>query len=876
MSNIRKSFNFRYGVQVDEDNFIVNSNGLVGIGTSVPTEFLDVRGNAKVVGLVTANSLFTPNGTVGVLSVTNLTAGGLSAKAGIITATLPYPLGIVTYFGDGGNLLNLPTSQWIDVDTGFGYTSIYAAGNVGVGTTYPDYTFQVGGTPGYKKGVGINSTGDIFLTGIITAGSNGIFGGIGSFAGNLITNRILTVGSGATIAGGLVVGGGATITGNLNFGGTASFNTSGSFGGSLTVGGSLNVSSFGSFGSDLVIGAGATVTKDLNVNQSIISTLDVNSGRHLTAGAGATVGGGFIVGGGATITNNLSIGGNLSAGGNGSVTRDLVVGAGGTFGRNLVVGGGSTISGGLVVGGGLTVTNSQTIGKTLIVGETANVGSTLYVAGVTTIGARLNANTSAIIGNLEINVNPNTIFLNSGDLNIGANGGDVFVNSNLGVLGILTTTGNIISYGGITGNAILVGVNAANRLETSSGDLVIIPSSRNLSLQNNLIATGSISAGSNLNITGIGTIDKNLLVNGAIRGNNHLYVAGITTAVGVSNLDGGANSADIQLGSVTANRISTKSSASELQLDSFNGKVRVLNDFGSDGNFYAIGISSVNNLLPNTDLSGYLGSSSKRFNEAYIDDVRIGVSGASVIESTSGSLTLSSGSGTVEISNDLNISGNNLTLGEIVLQKSGASSFIGINTSSPISPLDILFVTGNLITLRSPSTNRKLTLGYSAVSGSPSIIFGSSNVGSGGNVASLEFDNSNLTLSNEHYGDVTFILDNSSASVGTGTTGAFVWKHGRITDKKVMVLDYNGNVKVSGGVTATSLYSDRIGVGTISARCAVDFRDSGTSATVKYMLPPVITTADRIGLTTVAGAIIYNSTTNKHQGWNGTAWFDFY
>ena len=44
MANFSKSFNFRNGVQVDNDNFIVNSNGLVGIGTSVPTEFLDIRG----------------------------------------------------------------------------------------------------------------------------------------------------------------------------------------------------------------------------------------------------------------------------------------------------------------------------------------------------------------------------------------------------------------------------------------------------------------------------------------------------------------------------------------------------------------------------------------------------------------------------------------------------------------------------------------------------------------------------------------------------------------------------------------------------------------------------------------------------------------
>ena len=42
MASIRKSFSFRNGVQVDEDNFIVNANGLVGIGTSIPNEALDV------------------------------------------------------------------------------------------------------------------------------------------------------------------------------------------------------------------------------------------------------------------------------------------------------------------------------------------------------------------------------------------------------------------------------------------------------------------------------------------------------------------------------------------------------------------------------------------------------------------------------------------------------------------------------------------------------------------------------------------------------------------------------------------------------------------------------------------------------------------
>ncbi len=72
MANYRKSFNFRNGVQVDEDNFIVQSSGLVGIGTSQPSEILDVIGNLKVSGLTTSRNLFSQNATVGVLTVTTL------------------------------------------------------------------------------------------------------------------------------------------------------------------------------------------------------------------------------------------------------------------------------------------------------------------------------------------------------------------------------------------------------------------------------------------------------------------------------------------------------------------------------------------------------------------------------------------------------------------------------------------------------------------------------------------------------------------------------------------------------------------------------------------------------------------------------------
>ena len=176
MANIKKSFNFRNGVQVDDDNFIVNPNGLVGIGSTIPTESLDVQGNIRLRGILYADSIeadsiinTSDNGST---SVNIINVGITSITSGIISASS----GIVTYYGDGRFLQGLPTSQWVDVDPSLnGYTSIYAAGNVGIATTNPFYTFQVGA--GTNR-VGISSGGDViigrnlYISGITTVNSN--------------------------------------------------------------------------------------------------------------------------------------------------------------------------------------------------------------------------------------------------------------------------------------------------------------------------------------------------------------------------------------------------------------------------------------------------------------------------------------------------------------------------------------------------------------------------------------------------------------------------------------------------------------------------------------------------------------------------------
>ena len=184
MANIKKNFNFRNGVQVDDDNLLVTATGLVGIGTTVPTESLDVRGNVKIIGDATIT-----NATVGVLTITNVVptkviGAGVSIVSGIVTAQ---GSGIVTFYGDARYLQGMPTSQWEDTNAGFGVSSIYnTGGTVGIATTNPKTTIQIGNNvDGGESGVGISSVGNINASGIISATT---FSGnvTGNVTGNLI------------------------------------------------------------------------------------------------------------------------------------------------------------------------------------------------------------------------------------------------------------------------------------------------------------------------------------------------------------------------------------------------------------------------------------------------------------------------------------------------------------------------------------------------------------------------------------------------------------------------------------------------------------------------------------------------------------------
>ena len=158
MANYIKSFNFRSGVQVDNDNFVVNPNGLVGIGTTLPRQVIDVSGNAKVVGHITA----TDASVSGIVTVGSITING---STGTISAS--------TFTGSAGNfgdqaVVAIATDGFIAGATGLTTTS-----NLGVNTTSTAFELQVGNDPTTATGFGvtegnITASGNLKISGIST------------------------------------------------------------------------------------------------------------------------------------------------------------------------------------------------------------------------------------------------------------------------------------------------------------------------------------------------------------------------------------------------------------------------------------------------------------------------------------------------------------------------------------------------------------------------------------------------------------------------------------------------------------------------------------------------------------------------------------
>lgn len=168
-NNINKSFNFRNGLQVDEDNFIVDSLGRVGIGTTTATEILDVYGTAKITGLVTASNLAVS----GVSTFYNDVKVG-SAITAVASTGVVYATQFVGSAEGLTGIVAISTNGWI-VNAG----TLSTASKVGIGTSFPYYSLQVGNDPLTGNGFSVDAlSGNVNTTGILTASNLKTIGSI--------------------------------------------------------------------------------------------------------------------------------------------------------------------------------------------------------------------------------------------------------------------------------------------------------------------------------------------------------------------------------------------------------------------------------------------------------------------------------------------------------------------------------------------------------------------------------------------------------------------------------------------------------------------------------------------------------------------------
>ena len=567
MANIKKNFNFRNGVQVDDDNLAVTATGLVGIGTTIPNEALDIRGNVIVTGFTSSTTA-----QIGVLTVTTfapnqIVGAGLSVFSGIVTAQ---GAGILTYFGDARNLSGMPTSQWEDKDVGLGFTSIYnTGGNVGVGTEDPRTTLQIGNNvDAGEKGVGISSVGNINATGIVTASSF-----IGNVTGD-VTGRIT-----------------GDVVGNINSSGVSTAVTL-DVNGDLDVDGHANIDNLSVSGvstfTGLIDGNGGANIDNVQIGVTNDNEIDTSTGNLTIDSAGGTVTvddqfavtgvstfTGLIDGNGGATINNVRIGvtddnvidtsfGNLRVDSTGGTT---------TIADQLGVTGISTFSSDVAVAGLTTTKNLQVTGTATFNGavaassiEVPNVAVTTKLGVGTTDTpvsdiqvtksslAEVQICSTGSVAQLNVGKEVGTGKSNTGQIRFGGGAGAPYSASGTSLDIINYDTGNF-NYHLSGNNAGAVagdfhwhkGINSARLMTLTGigGSLGIgkTQPSQELDVEGGGNFTGNLSVGNNLTVSGslIGNVTGQLTgnVNGALEGNanttvgittlNNLTIAGVAT-----------------------------------------------------------------------------------------------------------------------------------------------------------------------------------------------------------------------------------------------------------------------------------------------------------------------------------------------------------
>ena len=477
----------------------------------------------------------------------------------------------------------------------------------------------------------------------------------------------------------------------------------------------------------------------------------------------------------------------------------------------------------------------------------------MSVSGVSTFTGLIDGNGGATIDNIQIGITGNNeIDTSDGNLLLDSSTGQTIIDDNLSVTGVSTFTGAIDANGSATINNVRIGVTDDNVIDTSSGNLRVDSTGGTTTIADQLEVTGITTFSSDVAVAGL-TTTKDLQVTGNTTLNSITATSvetpniSITTKLGVGSTATPAN--DIQV---------RKSGDAEIQVTSETG---------------AAGIS-VGRETTNVDTNNA--------------EFRYGEVSAGVPYSSAQSLDiLNYGTGNfnyhISANNPVGIEGDfhwhRGKNSSRLMTLTGIGGSLGIGITQPTKALDVVGA-GNF--------SGDVTVGNNIIVNGA--LLGNVTGQLTGNVAGTLDGNTNATvgistLNNLSIAGVATIADLEVTRVGIGTTIQNQTLQMNETDASRVIVTSSGQISIQSndiledtdinGINATACFAG-VGIGRTQLGAGVDFANAGVS-TNRFMIPPKVTTSNRNSLqNVVSGAVVYNTSTNKLQVFNGSSWVNLH
>ena len=541
MANFSKSFNFRNGVQVDNDKFIVKpTTGLVGIGSTVPTQVLDVVGNIKATGTLDSNNVEVGTGiTVGTAS-SNRIMLDIDPLTGVSSITAQ------RFYGDGSNMSGIFAISVAGFVAKPGILTTFR--KVGIGSDTPEFQLDIIGDTrvvGASTFVGVTTVSNLFADALDVSGVSKLTGGaivergatinqanvtgVSTFAGDINANGNIVGDDSTNISGISSVTASLLQSTTLNATGNSTFNNvsiDGNITSGLTVNGAVSLAGVATFTNleDIIIQPPVT-TRGFKVRRNDGSDIfqvlpNFTPAQILINGRGLILD--------ADVTKGLTVAGVSTFSGLADVNNRLDV-VGGANIDQLNITGVSTLTGRLTA----TEINSAAGNEVKILHNGTQVASTL--------GAGVSVSNTVRIGSL--NGGTNNLSTRHGELSYGIESGLNSYASRRSFNLVNTDNGNINFY--LDSNNI--GVNTGNFFwhKGTGSQLMALTYDGKLGVgitnpDTLLHVAGDAKFGSDVSVLSNLTVANNLTItSGTLNSNVTGNLEGNVNSTGVSTFSGG-------------------------------------------------------------------------------------------------------------------------------------------------------------------------------------------------------------------------------------------------------------------------------------------------------------------------------------------------